>query len=277
MIFFKNSFLVVPDLLSAAAQSASRVLTAQDLDEMGDEQEQMNMGSVVYETEDGVQMVVRTEALEDKATACKMLACFVADMQGAFAPYVDQTVAVLGPMIVDAMFDDIKLASIAAMPDLLRVARLASRSENHRAHVKEIFDFALGKLLMAMKGDDNETELVLTLVQAVQQCILAITSADAGKVGTLAPFRLTPAELETVAAELQQAMQRSFQRRAVAHAESKMEDFDEEALMMMGQQTMVEEELQFQVADAAGVLLRSHGEAAMPAFAKHLLPMAQVI
>lgn len=50
--------------------------------------------TMIRETADGKRLVVRTESLEDKATACRMLACFVQDMKGAFRPYVDQVCTV---------------------------------------------------------------------------------------------------------------------------------------------------------------------------------------
>ena len=66
---------------------------------------------------------VRTAALEDKSTACRMLACFVADMKETYNPYVDATMRIVAPLSKDSCYDDIRLACLASLPDMLKIVR----------------------------------------------------------------------------------------------------------------------------------------------------------
>ena len=112
-------------------------------------------GMVMIEQTDseGRHLLVRTDALEDKAVAVRMLACFISDMGTAFLPYVDQAMAVMGPLAVDSCFDDIRLAALAALPDLVKVLRLSAQTETQRSHLGELFIFAVQKILEGLCAD----------------------------------------------------------------------------------------------------------------------------
>ena len=52
-----------------------------------------------------------------------MLACFVADMKETYNPYVDATMRVVAPLSKDSCYDDIRLACLASLPDMLKIVR----------------------------------------------------------------------------------------------------------------------------------------------------------
>ena len=42
---------------------------------------------------------IRTSALEEKATACSLISCYIDDLGEAFAPYVEETAKIMVPLL----------------------------------------------------------------------------------------------------------------------------------------------------------------------------------
>ena len=62
---------------------------------------------------------IRTNAADEKARACKILSVFVDDLHAALLPWLPQIMHTLIPLLNTAPFDDMKLAALATMPELL--------------------------------------------------------------------------------------------------------------------------------------------------------------
>ena len=152
------------------------------------------------------------------------------DMKGAFRPYVDQTVNILAPLIKEALFDDIRLAAVACMPDLLRAARcgVSAANKSQMAHVRDMFNFCTQHLMEAMEKE-QQIELLMLMVQSVQHCLDALTDHDSRTGAATSLIKLNEAQMDSMMKQMARLLQQSFQRRAVEVAQSKTENFDEEA------------------------------------------------
>eukprot|EP00966_Prymnesium_polylepis_P281546 6505443-Prymnesium_polylepis.1 len=89
---------------------------------------------------------IRTSALEEKATACQMLQSYAADLKEGFLPYVQEVAQVLVPLIKFQYMDEVRTASMCAMPELLQSVILATNAGQPGASpqlVAQLKDFML--------------------------------------------------------------------------------------------------------------------------------------
>ena len=168
---------VVPALIAVANQPPGHKVTQKEILEYQQNEEDYEDRTLV-ESAEGQAVMVRTAALEDKAIACRMLACFVADMKDVYNPYVDTTMRILAPLSKDSCFDDIRLASLASLPDMLKIVRLGGVSQHQR--LTQLFTFAVKHILegiqddLKLSGDELVVEVLMTSIQSLQACLLAV-------------------------------------------------------------------------------------------------------
>lgn len=62
---------------------------------------------------------IRTSALEDKATACNMIAVFASELKGGFIDYVDTVAQLMIPLLKFYYHDECRIAAAQCLPDLL--------------------------------------------------------------------------------------------------------------------------------------------------------------
>ena len=99
--------MVVPDLVAAAVKSPMDYIVG-DLDEDDDD----FIFTSPEQQEDGTtrHLVMRTSAVEDKSTACRMLLLLAQDVKEHFAPYVEQVVSLFNSLLHgDCYFEDIRV------------------------------------------------------------------------------------------------------------------------------------------------------------------------
>lgn len=65
---------------------------------------------------------IRTSGLEDKASACEMLVCYARELKHGFAPYTEEVVKLMVPLLKFYFHDNVRIASAQSMPCLLECA-----------------------------------------------------------------------------------------------------------------------------------------------------------
>lgn len=226
---------------------------------------------------------IRTSILEEKATACQLLAGMVTDLEDAFFPYAEQVTQVLAPLMTDSVHSDIRSSSISSMAALVKCVSLAA-SSNHEA-IKQMLDFTLGRLVHALTSEP-ELELVMNIMQSMKLVINYALEAVAHDVRVVSLVRLNEAQLREVVQGLLLVLGDSFQRRALRRAEKSVqsaEDAEEDGYENVvddeqaeedeqayddddEEEDSVEQELQFILADCVGNLAKTHGESFFPVF-----------
>ena len=207
----------------------------------------------------------RTSDIDDKVTACSMLAHLCHEMGPSFFPYVEQTSAVLGPLVLTAneLHEDIRATAVAALPDLVSaVARNFGAQDPKRQMVNDILRFALQQLIQALHTEED-LQVLMTIAQAIRQSIVAGleglegTNPANGSVngnGQLASNggRLSLVEIKEVCDAFMVSIQQSVQRRAVRAAERQLEEFDEDVEAEMQLELALEDEFRLVVSQSFG-------------------------
>jgi hypothetical protein len=266
--------VVMPTLLFAAMQQAEfevdpTTLPSDDDDDASTDGEDIQIAQVNDRC-----LSIRTSILEEKATACQLLAGMVMDLEDAFFPYAEQVTQVLAPLMTDSVHSDIRSSAISSMPALVKCVALAS--SNSEA-IKQMIDFTLGRLVNALTSEP-EVELVMIIMQSMKMCI--VNGLE------LHPHvSLNEAQLKELVLGLLLVLGDSFQRRAVRRAEKSAElaeseggDSQDAASEHAVEEEIddddddddenqdVEQELQFVLADCIGSLAKTHGDKFFPVF-----------
>ncbi|KAE9303542.1 Ran-binding protein 6 [Phytophthora fragariae] len=265
--------LVMPTLLEAATQQAefevdpSTLSSDDDDDESGGstDSEDIQLAQVNDKC-----LSIRTSILEEKATACQLLAGMVTDLEDAFFPYAEQVTQVLAPLLTESVHSDIRSSAIRAMPALVKcvaISTAAPASKDHgEAAIKQMVDFALGRLVNALTSEP-EVDLVVSIMQSMISCL--------SNARELHPtLDLNEAQLRELVHGLLVVLGDSFQRRAMRRGGAGSDDMeageaeedDDDDTSQSSETQAAEQELQFVLAECIGTLAKSHGAAFFPVF-----------
>jgi len=106
---------------------------------------------------------IKTAGLEEKATACQMLVCYARELTDGFAPYTDDVVKIMVPLLKFYFHDDCRVAAAEILPFLIDCAK--TRGPNF---VVEMWQYVLPALLKAMESEpekDIKAEMMYSLAQ----------------------------------------------------------------------------------------------------------------
>ncbi|KAK7231839.1 secretory trafficking protein [Aureococcus anophagefferens] len=223
------------------------------------------------------EFVVRTEALEAQANGCQSVLLLADALGGHFAGAVEKCFLTLAPLVSHAIADDVRSYAAAALPALVDCARLGDGANAAAALL-----FALEALLAAV-AEEEDLEPLLTALQATKATIEA-GCRDDGEAGTEAPRPATAARCrplllgtrlapDKVLDALHGCLAASLQRRAVRRAEATMdEDYDDDAREAHEEAAALDGMVVYNVAEALGAVLRTHGASAFDALKGAWLP-----
>ncbi|GMF63768.1 unnamed protein product [Phytophthora fragariaefolia] len=265
--------LVMPTLLEAATQQAefevdpSTLSSDDDDDESGSstDSEEIQLAQVNDRC-----LSIRTSILEEKATACQLLAGMVTDLEDAFFPYAEQVTQVLAPLLTESVHSDIRASAIRAMPALVKcvaISTAAPASKDHgEAAIKQMVDFALGRLVNALTSEP-EVDLVMSIMQSMISCL-----SDARELHPT--LDLNEAQLRELVHGLLVVLGDSFQRRAMRRGGAgsdemeagEAENDEDDDASQSSENQVAEQELQFVLAECIGTLAKTHGAAFFPVF-----------
>jgi hypothetical protein len=265
--------LVMPTLLEAATQQAefevdpSTLASDDDDDESGGstDSEDIQLAQVNDKC-----LSIRTSILEEKATACQLLAGMVTDLEDAFFPYAEQVTQVLAPLLTESVHSDIRASAIRAMPALVKCVAISTAAPGSKDHgevaIKQMVDFALGRLVNALTSEPD-VDLVVSIMQSMTSCL-----SDARELHPT--LELNEAQLRELVHGLLVVLGDSFQRRAVRRGGAGSDDMeagegeedDDDDASQSSETLAAEQELQFVLAECIGTLAKTHGTAFFPVF-----------
>eukprot|EP00698_Gefionella_okellyi_P011181 TRINITY_DN2935_c0_g1_i1.p1 TRINITY_DN2935_c0_g1~~TRINITY_DN2935_c0_g1_i1.p1 ORF type:complete len:1109 (-),score=299.02 TRINITY_DN2935_c0_g1_i1:650-3934(-) len=201
-------------------------------------------------------VAVRTSALEEKATACNLLCCYISELGAGFYPHIEQAAQLLVPLIKFYISDEVRDAAISSLSDMLNCVKLAHEQAGRAdsGQLKQLLDYILSYLLPAIP-DEPEMEVLINMMEALSQCL---------KAG--GPNCLTYDQMGVVTQCLTTVVQESEKRRAKRHERHHNEDFDEEEGEELADADGREEDLIGQVGETINQLVKQHGEQFLPIF-----------
>ncbi|CEG45916.1 Karyopherin (importin) beta 3 [Plasmopara halstedii] len=262
--------LVMPTLLEAAMQQAEfevdpSTLSSDDEDDASTDSEDIQLAQVNDKC-----LSIRTSILEEKATACQLLAGMVIDLEDAFFPYAEQVTQVLAPLLTESVHSDIRASAIRAMPALVKCVAISTAaapgpSENSQATIKQMVDFALGRLVNALTSEPD-VELVVSIMQSMINCLNEACQPHP-------KLKLNEAQLRELVLGLLVVLGDSFQRRALRRSgagtdvmEADEDEDEDDAASQSTETQATETELHFVLAECIGVLAKTHGADFFPVF-----------
>uniref|UniRef100_A0A0R3TTP8 TOG domain-containing protein n=1 Tax=Rodentolepis nana TaxID=102285 RepID=A0A0R3TTP8_RODNA len=108
---------------------------------------------------------IRTSILEDKATACQMLVCYARELKDSFAPYCEEVLNTMLPLLSLCLNDEIRSAAAEIMPYLM-----ASMKKSRPDLIAGAWDKVFSKLIEAI-STEPEREIVAELLESLAGCI----------------------------------------------------------------------------------------------------------
>lgn len=257
--------IVMPPLLqSAQLKPDVKVLDAEEEneDEDDDEVETILLGDK--------KISIRTSVLEEKATACNMLCCYADELKEGFFPWIEEVAQIMVPLLKFYFHEEVRKAAVNTLPELLLAAKLAVEKGCGKdiSWLKQLLDFILGSPVDKESGSgflealrkEPEVEITGYMLQSLQEILLAV--------GEL----LEAHQLAAIVEELRQALAKSEERRQELKERTKSEDFDEEELELLMNETEQEESVYDGVADCLGAMLKKYHTDALP-FVDQLMPL----
>ena len=208
---------------------------------------------------------IRTSVLEEKATACNMLCCYVDELKEGFYDYIQPTVETMVPLLDFYFHEDVRKAAVASLPDILRAGKAAAEKgkTNDPGYFRNLVNFVVPPLVAAL-AKEPETEIQAAMLESLADC--------AGVAGELISEHIT-----SMIAEFQKTLQRSLERRAERNKRADDEDFDAEEHEALRDEQAAEDEVFDQFAECVGSLLRSLKAPVLPTIepllAQYVAPM----
>lgn len=234
---------VMPGLIKAAEQKPD--IQVLDVDENDDDDEDDGFETLRIGDK---RVGIRTSALEDKATACTMIACFIAELRGGFYPYVQQITHLMVPLLKFFYHDECRQAAAGCLPDLFRCIKESNRDPSGQ-QVAELSNFVMPHLLEAMKGEPD-VEVLVSMVNSLG----AISSL-------VSPPVFTPEILQNICSALSMCVIESEMRYLERVQLADADDWDEEEQEDADADQAKEEDLLVTIGDCVGNLIKGHSSA----------------
>ena len=277
---------VIPPLLESAQIDPELHVTDADDDDGAGEEEGMESVTVAIRGQGHKRITIRTSALEEKATACSMLHSYAAELKAGFMPYVQDVARILVPLIKFHYMDDVRTASMMAMPELLASAVLAVQEQAPGATpelVQQLKDFMFEPIMEQLKREPD-VETLTCMLQSVSELVSQSeppSEEDAAKdparaqlaAAAAAAATLTPPQQKAVTDVFKLLMQESLERRAERASAQEDDEPDEEEEEAMAGEAEREEFLISNIVECIGALLKVHHSAYLPVFEVELIQL----
>ena len=197
--------------------------------------------------------------MDEKSRACKVLSIFVDDLHASMLPWLPQIMQTILPLLNNSPFEDMKMASLAIMPELLVSFADSITTNAGVASYREQYLLIVDTLL-AFIAEETELELLIPALQTLEICLersaLLINGQTIGV--------LEGAEVARIVEVLYQTLLSSFERRVVRSAELEQEAWDEEEVEEYREIEHNENTAHFYIAQNIGCLLQTHADLTLP-------------
>ncbi|KAI5065336.1 hypothetical protein GOP47_0020031 [Adiantum capillus-veneris] len=257
--FLPYMSIVMPPLLHSAQLKPDVTIT--DADDSDDDIDSDD-GSVETITIGDKRIGIRTSFLEEKATACNMLCCYADELKEGFYPWIDQVAPVLVPLLKFYFHEEVRKASVSAMPELLKSAKLAiekgQAQGRDQSYLKQLADYIIPALVEALHKEP-EIEVLIDMLDSLNESMKIV--------GTL----VEPGQIKVMVDEFKQVLTASGTRKKERAERSHTEDFDAEESEIVQEENEQEEEIFEQFGECIGTLLKTFKANFLPLF-EELLP-----
>ena len=242
---------VIQPLLQTASQAVDLEVRDADDPDAGAREQEEGWDSMLIANK---LISIKTSSLEDKATACNMITCYVAELKGAFFPWVAETSKVMVPLCTFLYHDEVRTAAIQCMADLVLICQEhAAESNSGDTATGEMLAYTLESLIKAL-NTEPETEIIVAILEGIAGCI-----NNAKK--PLIPQPTIVAILEAVFKAVQASDDRRTERAA---AKTSSEDHDEEDDEREAEENDQEDDLFLQAAECICAFVKIFGSQFMP-------------
>ncbi|KAA0199807.1 Karyopherin (importin) beta 3 [Fasciolopsis buskii] len=192
---------------------------------------------------------IRTSGLEDKATACQMLVCYAREMKESFAPYCQQVLDIMVPLLDFYFNDEVRSAAAECLPYLLGSLKarqpeavVAAWTRVHKA------------LLRAITSEPER--------DVVAEHLLAL----AGSIEAVGKECVTSEQLNEVRGLLDRLFHEHFEKSDERVAKRNDEDFDEYEEERLMTEKDEDEYVLSKMCDVVHAVFVTFGEGALPFF-----------
>ncbi|KAG5066102.1 hypothetical protein JHK86_009833 [Glycine max] len=118
--------------------------------------------------------MLHASVVEEKATACSMLCCYVDELKEGFFPWIDQVGGTLVPLLKFYFHEEVRKIVLSAMPELLRYAKLAiEKGQSHGRDVtslKFLTDSLIPALVEALHKEPD-IEIWASMLDSLNECL----------------------------------------------------------------------------------------------------------
>ncbi|CAH3175486.1 unnamed protein product [Porites lobata] len=244
--------LVMPSVMKAA--SIKPEVAVIDADDPKSGQYSEDEGWQFITLGDQQKFGIKTAGLEDKSTACQMLVCYARELKEGFAPYTEQVVKLMVPLLKFYFHDLVRTAAAESLPYILECAKIKGE-----AYVRQMWAYMCPEVLKAMSAEP-EPEVQILIMNALAQCI-----------ETLGVGCMTPDYFNELATMLHDIIEMHKNRQVERQQRRKEEDYDEEVEEDLQDEHETDVHILSKVSDIMHALFGTHKEAALPFF-ERLLP-----
>ena len=204
--------------------------------------------------------------MNEKAVACRVLSILVVDLHSALLPYLSSIMHTLIPLLNTLPFQDIQMAVLVIMPDLLIAIAESIYGPVGVENYRQSFNFILDTLLTFLV-DDPDLELLIPSLQTLQHCLEKSVLKKEESVEVLGG-----AEISRIIDVLTACLKQSFERRALRSADVEQEDWDEEEVEEFKDLENDENRANYIISEVIGVLLQLYPRYALPLIHEIMLP-----
>lgn len=231
--------VVMPPLLkSAELQPDIQVSDADDAEVEDNE----NLETITINNK---RISISTSVLEEKATACNMICCYVSELKEGFFPYIDPVAKIMVPLMKFIYHDEVRSAAVTCMPELVKCAiGAAEKGQCDRSVVKSLLDFIMGTLLEAVTAEPD-IDVLVAMANSIHECVDAVGENC-----------LSREQVELVVEAVRVIVVESNERRDEREEKKEGDDYDEEEGELLEEENNKEEELLDEAASAVGCLVK---------------------
>uniref|UniRef100_M8CRZ7 Importin-5 n=1 Tax=Aegilops tauschii TaxID=37682 RepID=M8CRZ7_AEGTA len=267
--FLPYMHVVMPPLLQSAQLKPDVTITSAE----SDDEIESDDDSIETITLGDKRIGIRTSVLEEKATACNMLCCYADELKEGFFPWIDQVAPTLVPLLKFYFHEEVRRAAVAAMPELLRSAKLAVEKGQapgrDESYVKQLSDFIIPALVEALHKEP-ETEMCSSMLDSLNECMQRVCFTrfltDLTFTEQLSGCLLDENQVRAISDEIKNVIIASATRKRDRSERTKAEDFDADEGELLKEENEQEEEVFDQVGECLGTLIKTFKASFLPFF-----------
>lgn len=197
---------------------------------------------------------LKTSLLEDQEKALDLLIIIIEVLKENYEEYIEVTATSLIPLLNYELSDDIKQKALTAVSELIDAARILSEKKNKDTNMLHaILTTSAERVLRSLadaKLDENCEYVLEVMIIESQGLCLCLQKAGMDV--------LPEATLNIFFNQVFKLLECSTERRSLYNQKKKMEDVDEDELLIIDREEELEQNFRTNLLDVLGVLIKHH-------------------